>query len=81
MKGFYDIEGTEICVGDEVLFTSRPGMMVASELRRGTVTKFTPKNIKIGSARISQEQVKYRVLVLKGEFKTYTKTEIERHDE
>ena len=81
MKGFYDIEGTEICVNDEVLFTARPGMMAASELRRGTVTKFTPKNIKIGSARICQEQVEDRVLVLKGEFKTYTKTEIERHDE
>ena len=78
MKGFNDIEGTEICEGDEILFTAAPGRahMMASELTKGTVTKFTPSNLMIGGIRISIEQVEYRVLILKGEFKTYTKKEL-----
>ena len=91
MKGFNDIEGTEICVGDEILFTAIPWFNSSSDLGRGTVIRFTPKNIRIekitkgsvynDTALISIEGAKRRVLVLKGEFKTYTKTEIERHDE
>ena len=83
MKGFNDIEGTEICEGDEILFTINYGRS-SSSLRRGKVSGFTPQFMKFeaGSTwheKIRQDGCRDRVLVIKGEFKTYTKKEIENH--
>tara|TARA_R110000772_G_scaffold62137_5_gene139663 strand:- start:702 stop:965 length:264 start_codon:yes stop_codon:yes gene_type:complete len=85
MKGFNDIEGTEICEGDEILFTNAPYGSSASDLCRGKVTGFTPRFMKFSSSdhgwteKIMDDGCPDRVLVMKGEFKTYTKTEIQDH--
>ena len=75
MKGFYDIEGTEICEGDEVLYTSIP-WRASSDLERGKVKKFTPQNVVIDGTRMAMNQTERRILIIKGEFKTYTKEEL-----
>jgi hypothetical protein len=84
MKGFNDIEGTEICEGDEILFTINYGRS-SSSLRKGKVSGFTPQFMKFSTPgytwheKIRQDGCSDRVLVMKGEFKTYTKTEIQDH--
>lgn len=84
MKGFLDIEGTEICEGDDILFTVNYGRS-SSSLKKGTVTGFTPQFMKfvhsgyIWHEKIRQDGCSDRVLVMKGEFKTYTKKEIQDH--
>jgi hypothetical protein len=75
MKGFYDIEGTEICEGDEILWTE-PGWRNASNLSRAKVTRFTEFNMFMDCLKMRKDQTDFRVLIMKGEFKTYTKEEL-----
>ena len=79
MEGYVDIEGTEICQGDLVLW-ARPGMSTASDLIKGTVTKFTQSNMFIDKNKMTKGQSNFRVLVIRGEFKTYNKIEPKRQD-
>ena len=90
MNNFLDIEGTEICQGDEILFTMITHGSSSSDMGRGIVERFTPNFMMIkvikgyayeNKARISMKGCSSRVLVMKGEFKKYRKTELERHDE
>jgi hypothetical protein len=87
MKGFKDIEGTEICQGDEILVTV-PGWKNASHLTRARVVRFTSATMFIKGVKyfggiskprsfetkINQGQTEFRALVIKGEFKEYSKT-------
>jgi hypothetical protein len=87
MKGFRDIEGTEICEGDKVLFADTWANS-APILRNGyKVVGFTPKFVKLEAMegtlvhgrwddkiKIAMHRTNIRILVLKGEFKEYTKT-------
>ena len=82
MKGFYDIEGTEICQGDEILITVNFGRS-SSHLKRGRVTGFTPSFMKYDinegyswHEKIKNDNCSFRVLVMKGEFKKYRKDEL-----
>jgi hypothetical protein len=87
MKGFYDIEGTEICVGDEILVTMQGGRSTAG-MFKSVVTKIKGKLLTCGelkgegyswSSSLMDYGCRQRVLILKGEFKTYTKKEIQDH--
>ena len=97
MKGFLDIEGTEICVGDEILWTSPGYSNSASSLVKGKVTRFTKQTMFIDEEiksyvnsqgrtctyksgnKMMMGQTDWRVLIIKGEFKEYTKKEIADH--
>lgn len=80
MKGFYDIEGTEICVGDEVLVTLNNGSTTAP-IKKARVSKIKGSKIHFENyngytwaSSMLDYGCKDRVLILKGEFKEYTKT-------
>ena len=85
MGGFKDIEGTEICQGDEILVTV-PGWGNASHLTKAKVVRFTSATMFIKGfkyfggdtacqfeTKITRGQTNFRALVIKGEFKEYSK--------
>ena len=91
MEGFLDIQGTEICQGDTVLFADTWGNNSPKLRSEYLVTGFTPKFMKMeaigedtsvwyNKTKIAMHRTCDRVLIMKGEFKTYTKEEMERHD-
>lgn len=87
MKGFYDIEGTEICVNDEVLVTLRDGSSTAPMVK-AKVTEIKKRKIYFRNHEENtwaSSMLDYgcpdRILILKGEFKKYTKTEIKTDNE
>ncbi len=75
---FKDIDGVQICVGDEVLVTHGHYQGSASVLRKAKVKRFTAKYCFFKGRRIQGKmmynQTNERVLVMKGEFVKYTKT-------
>lgn len=87
MKGFYDIEGTEICQGDVILYADTWGNNQPKLLDKFRVVGFTPKFCKIEKikegklywhekTKIMIHRTPDRILIMKGEFKKYTKDEI-----
>lgn len=86
---FKDMDGVTICVGDKILVTVNSYVSTSSHLVRGKVVKFTEKTCYIehestyrhlkekgafAHTRLAHEQLRFRALVLKGEFVEYTKT-------
>lgn len=82
MKGFNDIEGTEICEGDEILVTENTYGTTTAGIAKRKVTGFKGRRMYFtnrnhgGISHIIDYGTKNRVLILKGEFKTYTKKEL-----
>ena len=88
MKGFYDIEGTEICEGDEILYSAIPWAISASELTKGIVSEIKGNKLTVDilpgqkrhtrSTSLLDYGCSERVFILKGEFKTYSKKELKK---
>lgn len=81
MKGFIDIEGTEICEGDEILITENNYGTTTAGMRKSKVLRTKGERMYFessygGESYMIKYETESRVLVLKGEFKKYNKEEL-----